>query len=73
MYFGGLIANNIDPDQTAPMTNTVNFFINCVLYFVIGIKLVFLCINICWVMLKGEGFNDPPSGLADVSASENHV
>ena len=73
MYFGGLISNNIDQDQTAPTTNAINFFVYYVLYFVIGIKHVFLCINICWVMLKGEGFKDPPSGLADVSASENHV
>ena len=40
----------------------------------IGIKHFFLCINICWALsLKGEGFNDPPRGPADVSVSENHV
>ena len=46
----------------------------------IGIKHFFLCIGIYWtqkVMLKPEperlGFYQPPRGLADVNASENHV
>ena len=48
-------------------------------HFNIGIKHVYLCINICWIprvmlnpSLKVEGFNGL-RGLANVKVSENHV
>ena len=40
----------------------LGLFCGMALLIIIGIKHVFLYINICWtprVVLKGEGFNDP--------------